>query len=63
MGVIYLERFAKMNPLIPFDKCNMHRFLMVAVVVAIKFIDDAFFSNEYYRKIAGLSLEEFNGLE
>lgn len=39
------------------------RLLLTAVVVAAKYNDDEFFKNDYYRKVGGITLEEFNLLE
>jgi hypothetical protein len=36
---------------------------MVTVMLAIKFHEDEYFKNEYYAKVAGISLEEMNALE
>ena len=33
------------------------------MVVAAKYNDDEFFKNDYYRKVGGITLEEFNLLE
>uniref|UniRef100_A0A7N0TM92 Cyclin n=1 Tax=Kalanchoe fedtschenkoi TaxID=63787 RepID=A0A7N0TM92_KALFE len=42
---------------------NVHRLLITSVMVAAKFIDDAFFDNAYYAKVGGISTRELNKLE
>lgn len=37
--------------------------LFISVLVAIKFNEDDFYSNNYYSKVGGISLEETNKLE
>lgn len=42
---------------------NVHRLLWTCVVAACKFYEDKFYSNEYYAKVGGISLQEMNKLE
>ena len=37
--------------------------LLTSIVVAIKYNEDDFFSNTFYAKIGGISMEEINTLE
>jgi hypothetical protein len=37
--------------------------VLSAVLAAIKFNEDDFYSNQYYSKVGGVSLQEINGLE
>lgn len=39
------------------------RFILVSVMVAIKYYDDEYYKNEYYAKVGGLTLKEVNQLE
>ena len=50
------------NPVLLTGECA-HRLFMTSVVVAAKYLDDVYFSNEHYAKIAGLPLAELNALE
>ena len=36
---------------------------MGCLILAIKYNEDIYFNNEYYAKIGGIPLEEFNNLE
>ncbi|CAD5170193.1 unnamed protein product [Musa acuminata subsp. malaccensis] len=62
LAYIYIERFLQ-QPNICLTSLNVHRLLIASVVVAAKFIDDAFFSNAYYAKVGGISTMEMNRLE
>ena len=42
---------------------SAHRLFVVSTVVAAKYLDDHFYSNDHYAKIAGLPLAELNTLE
>ncbi|EEF41704.1 cyclin-U3-1 isoform X2 [Ricinus communis] len=59
---IYVDRFIQ-NTDIHLTSLNVHRLLITSVMVAAKFIDDAFFNNAYYAKVGGVSTEELNKLE
>lgn len=39
------------------------RFMIVAIMISIKYYDDEYYKNEYYAKVGGLSLKEINDLE
>ena len=39
------------------------RFFLTALVISAKYLDDNFYKNEYYAKVGGISLVEFNTLE
>lgn len=42
---------------------NIHRIILLSVVVAIKYNEDEFYSNSFYAKVGGITLKEFNVLE
>ncbi|CAA3005370.1 cyclin-U4-1-like [Olea europaea subsp. europaea] len=60
---IYLDRFAKKQPLLPINSFNVHRLLITSVLVSAKFMDDIFYNNAYYAKVGGISTAEMNLLE
>jgi hypothetical protein len=45
LGIIYLDRITLLDQTILYNKYNIHRFLMISIVIAIKFIDDVFYTN------------------
>ncbi|CAN1246853.1 CYCP3-1 [Linum grandiflorum] len=42
---------------------NVHRLLITSIMLAAKFVDDAFFNNAYYARVGGISTGELNKLE
>ncbi|KAJ7972794.1 Cyclin [Quillaja saponaria] len=59
---IYVERFLQSTE-VNLTSLNVHRLLITSVMLAAKFIDDAFFNNAYYAKVGGVSTVELNKLE
>lgn len=59
---IYLERFLRRMD-VQITSLNVHRLLITGVMVAAKFIDDAFYNNAFYAKVGGVSTVELNRLE
>jgi hypothetical protein len=41
----------------------MHRVLLTATLIAIKYSEDTFYSNEYYAKVGGIQTNELNKME
>ncbi|KAL4588172.1 hypothetical protein LXL04_001053 [Taraxacum kok-saghyz] len=42
---------------------SVHRLLITSIMLAAKFIDDAFYNNAYYAKVGGVTTSELNRLE
>ncbi|KAL0459534.1 UNVERIFIED_CONTAM: Cyclin-P3-1 [Sesamum latifolium] len=59
---IYIDRFIQRTNLF-LTSLNIHRLLITSVMVAAKFMDDAFFNNAYYARVGGVSTAELNKLE
>ncbi|KAJ7570941.1 hypothetical protein O6H91_01G140900 [Diphasiastrum complanatum] len=59
----YIDRFIYQQPDIPITSFNVHRLLITTVMVAAKFLDDAFYNNAFYAKIGGVATNEMNRLE
>ncbi|ONK63690.1 uncharacterized protein A4U43_C07F17880 [Asparagus officinalis] len=59
---VYVDRYLE-QPGVHLSCLNVHRLLMTSVVIAAKFIDDAFFNNAYYARVGGVSTQEMNKLE
>ena len=60
---IYIDRVLRRHPQLRLSALSRHRLAAVALVISIKFTDDVFYSNTFYAKCAGLSLQELNALE
>ncbi|CAK7346596.1 unnamed protein product [Dovyalis caffra] len=59
---IYVDRLLQQTD-IHLTSLNVHRLLITSVMIAAKFVDDAFFNNAYYAKVGGVSTAELNRLE
>ncbi|KAJ6405624.1 hypothetical protein OIU84_013561 [Salix udensis] len=59
---VYVDRFLQQTD-IHLTSLNVHRLLITSVMIAAKFVDDAFFNNGYYARVGGVSTEELNRLE
>ncbi|XP_073063445.1 LOW QUALITY PROTEIN: cyclin-P3-1 [Primulina eburnea] len=59
---IYVDRFIQRTDS-RITSLNIHRLLITSVMVAAKFMDDAFFNNAYYARVGGVSTTEMNKLE
>lgn len=63
LAFIYLDRVLQNEPNFVLSMRNVHRLLLSAVVLAIKYLDDSYASNLTYAAIGGVSLAELNTLE
>ena len=63
LAFIYLDRLLQNNPGFVLSNRNVHRLILSAVVLAIKYLEDYYADNLTYAKIGGVSLTEMNRLE
>jgi len=63
IALVYIDKLAKTDPALTVCDLTVHRLVVAAVMLAAKFHDDIYYSNAYYAKVGGLSLQEMNGLE
>ena len=61
LALIYIDRICSNNFIINYY--NIHKILLIAVVFAIKYNEDNYYTNSYYSKIGGIKRNEFNALE
>ncbi|XRB05911.1 cyclin [Pycnococcus provasolii] len=62
----YLDRAARRGSItgtLPLTRHNVHRLLMTSIMIAAKFLDDAFYNNAYYARVGGIATAEMNKLE
>ena len=61
-ALIYVDRFCN---IMSFDVTiqNVYKMLITCCVIACKYNEDDHYSNEYYARIGGISLNEMNTLE
>ena len=62
MCLIYIDKLCECTN-IQLTYLNVHRLILSCIVLAIKFNEDDYYSNEVYAKIGGISLDELNKLE
>ncbi|KAJ9543309.1 hypothetical protein OSB04_023016 [Centaurea solstitialis] len=62
VAYIYIDRFMRSENVIV-TSLNVHRLLITSVMLAAKFVDDAFFNNAYYAKVGGVTTSELNRME
>ena len=60
--LIYVDRMCITSGII-LNPHNIHRLILGCLILAIKYNEDIYFNNEYYAKIGGIPLDEFNNLE
>lgn len=63
LGLLYMDRLSKISPDLAVSRLNVHRMLATSVVLAVKYLDDIYYSNTYYARVAGLALQDLNRLE
>lgn len=63
LSLIYIDRLMQNNPTYSLDILNIHRYIIASTIVATKYINDFFYSNNHYARIGGVSIEELNALE
>jgi hypothetical protein len=61
-GLILLDRYCKKQKII-LTIFNVHRLISISIIVAIKLLEDKYFTNKYYSKICGIDFSLFNQLE
>lgn len=63
IGIIYLQRLKRRTPSLCLTSYNIQRLLVTSMMVASKFFDDFYQSNEHWAQIGNLGLKELNKLE
>eukprot|EP00929_Paragymnodinium_shiwhaense_P093157 TRINITY_DN53270_c0_g1_i1.p1 TRINITY_DN53270_c0_g1~~TRINITY_DN53270_c0_g1_i1.p1 ORF type:complete len:206 (+),score=24.01 TRINITY_DN53270_c0_g1_i1:296-913(+) len=61
--LVYIDRVVKLHPEFSICDLNIHRLLMTAAMLAVKFFDDIYYSNAYYARVGGVRTREVNALE
>ena len=62
IALIYIDRICNKKGII-LSKYNIHRILFTSILISIKYNEDIIYSNLFYSKIAGISVNELNLLE
>ena len=62
MVLIFIDRVCESSNL-QLSSINIHRLILASTVLSLKNNEDDYYSNEYYAKVGGISLDELNYLE
>jgi hypothetical protein len=63
VGLVYLQRLKTKEPTACVTSHNLQRLVLVAVMLANKYLDDLYYSNKHWAKIGGITVQELNHLE
>lgn len=63
LSLVFIGRISKTHPSLSISPLNVHKLLLASVVVAVKFLDDAYATNRDYARIGGVKTKELNSLE
>jgi len=61
-ALIYIDRMCEINN-IYLMQGNIHRIVFTCIILAIKYNEDDYYTNNYYSKVGGIIVKEFNLLE
>lgn len=62
IALIYIDRICEICDFILTDS-NIHRIIYTSIILAIKYNEDDYYSNNYYAKVGGIPINELNALE
>lgn len=62
LALTYLDKIAGLKE-VHLTENNIHRFLLISIVVSIKYNEDDYLDNKVYAQVGGIKLEELNKLE
>lgn len=60
--LIYADRMCTTSGII-LNPHNIHKIILGCLLLAVKYNEDVYFTNEHYAKVGGVSIEELNNLE
>ena len=63
VALIYIQRLKQRHIAVSITSRNIQRLLLVAVLLATKYLDDQSYTNEHWAEIGGISNKELNHLE
>lgn len=63
-ALVLLQRMEKKDDRLVLTEYNVHRLLITAVMISIKFLEHAWYSNKFYAQVGGVpTLKEINKME
>ena len=63
IAFIYIDRILQRNPNFTLNRRKIHRLVLAALIVAIKYNDDTYAKNSLYGRLGGVTMPEMNLLE
>lgn len=63
LAVVYIARVGNKHPAMAACALNVHRLLLVAVLLAVKVHEDVVFGSSHYAAAGGVTVEELHALE
>jgi len=63
VALLYIKRLLLSFPTLRLTQLNVHRFMFVSLVTAIKQLEDVHETNDFYARKAGMATKELNRLE
>lgn len=63
LALVYMDRIGRNNATMAVCDLTVHRLLVIAVMIAAKYLDDLFYDNRHYAKAGGMTTREVNVLE
>lgn len=61
--VLYAQTIHAQRPRFPINMKSIHRFIIAAITVMTKCFCDRYYTNSFYAKVGGITLQELNYLE
>ena len=62
MSIIYIDTFCEINRYV-LSMNNIHRIILTACLLSIKFNEDININTKYYAEVAGIPVQDLNNLE
>ncbi len=63
-ALIFVRRVEEADPRLSINAFTLHRLFATCIMIAAKVVDDAWYSNDYYKRVGGIAtLKEMNRLE
>eukprot|EP00928_Gymnodinium_smaydae_P054402 TRINITY_DN3817_c0_g2_i3.p1 TRINITY_DN3817_c0_g2~~TRINITY_DN3817_c0_g2_i3.p1 ORF type:complete len:871 (+),score=123.32 TRINITY_DN3817_c0_g2_i3:39-2615(+) len=63
IALAYIDRIGRASPELMVSTFSFHRLMLTSLMLAVKYHDDVYYSNRYYAKVGGVTLQEMNRLE
>jgi len=63
VALVYVDRIHRIHPKSRICSWNVHRLLLVGMLLCTKITEDRPISNDFWAKVGGVSLQELNSLE